>query len=40
MKLDLETDIVIPGNAWKILLLIVGVCLGWNKSSILLIMGV
>jgi hypothetical protein len=40
MKLDLETDIVIPDKLWRILLLIAGVCLGWNKSTILLIMGV
>jgi hypothetical protein len=40
MKLDFETDLVIPEYCWKILLLIVGVSLGWNKSSILLIMGV
>lgn len=40
MKLDLETDLVIPDRFWRILLLIVGVSLGWNKSSILLIMGV
>jgi len=40
MKLDLETDLKLPIHFWKLALLIVGVCLGWNKSSILLIMGV
>ena len=40
MKLDLETDIKLSPTAVKIVLLIVGVSLGWNKSSILLIMGV
>jgi hypothetical protein len=40
MKLDLETDLKLPVYFWKIVLLIVGCALGWNKSSILLIMGV
>jgi hypothetical protein len=40
MKLDFETDLKLPIHFWKIVLLIVGCALGWNKSSILLIMGV
>jgi len=40
MKLAIDSDIKLPVNFWKIILLIVCAFLGWNKSSILLIMGI
>ena len=40
MKFDLETDLKLPGYFWKIVLLIVACALGWNSTSILLLMGV
>jgi hypothetical protein len=40
MKLAIDSDIKLPGNFWKIILLIVGISLGWNRSAILLIMGI
>ena len=40
MKLDLETDLKLSPSVMKIVLLVVGCALGWNKSSILLLMGV